>query len=90
MKKILLLCPGFVYLAWYIANVRSIAARHLDQEIVYPFLICGFSVMSLLFFMFSIYTHKRPGNDLFIPLIYMTIGILTLMVGYNTPCCSGG
>lgn len=90
MKKILLLCPGFVYFVWYIANVHSIAARHLDQEIVYPFFICGCSVMALLFLMFYVYRHRISKNYLFIPLIYMAIGMLTLIIGYNTPCCSGG
>lgn len=46
--------------------------------------------MALLFLMFYVYRHRISKNYLFIPLIYMAIGMLTLIIGYNTPCCSGG
>lgn len=93
MKKIIIgsLVPAFVYFIWFVYSVKSLAVQHLDLQIDYPLVFCFVSIIVYIIFKF-IYKIKKDLDRRFllIPKIYLGIGIITLIIGYSTPCCSGG
>lgn len=93
MKKIIIctIAPALVYLIWFVYNVKSLAVQHLDLQIDYPLAFCFVSIIFFIIFKI-IYKIKKDLDRRFllIPKIYLGIGILTLIIGYWTPCCSGG
>lgn len=93
MKKIIIcaISPALVYFIWFVCNVKSLAVQHLDLQIEYPLVFCFVSIA--FFIIIKIINKLKKDLDRrfqLIPKIYLGIGIVTLIIGYWTPCCSGG
>lgn len=91
MKRYFSVCPVMVYFVWYLFSVDALAARHLGEEITYHAAISFAGLLRLLIVLCKKFRDKMPPNGrLAVPLVYIAVGLVTLMIGYHTPCCTGG
>ena len=75
-----------IYIKFFNLNVLDMARSHLERQIYIPANITAFSVL-LFCIMLKINQKRKIDKILFIiPLIFFTAAVITLFIGYNTPC----
>ena len=83
------LCPAALYTVWFLLRVQALAARHLDEEVFIPAAVCLLSSIWLLLALLRSFRDRHFFRCL-LSLAYLTVGLWTLVVGLQTPCCTGG
>ena len=85
------LCPVLLYTLWFLTQVRGLAARHLDEEVFIPEAVCLLGGAWLLLVLADCFRTRRFSMMRCLgPLACLAAGVLNLMIGLHTPCCSGG
>lgn len=87
----LLACIGLaVYLYWFLANVSSMAAAHMEIQYGPPCLVCAIGILATAAG-FALYLTKTVKSKavLAVPLLILAVGIYTFAVAWHTPCCVG-
>ena len=75
-----------LYIFLFCFNVSCLVAKHMDFEIFYPLALIAFSIL-LFISMLVINKFNSFDKKLFlIPLLFFISAIITLIVGYYTPC----
>lgn len=81
-------CPAVIFMLWFVINVSSIASEHMDYQIEYPIWMLALGVVLLLIQFFLRHVRlKMNGRCYIVPAIYILVGMITLLVGWATPCC---
>ncbi len=89
MKKISIAASiilSLIYVASYLANVSELVSLHTDDQLFIPIIVMLISVL-LVVVMAIINKVKVVDRKMYIiPAAFFAASVLTLAVGYYTPC----
>ena len=90
MKRILLfsisIVLSLIYVVCFCLNVSELVSEHMDNQIFYPIIAMAFSVLLSVAMLIINRFKSFDCKFFFIPLLFFVCAVITLIIGYNTPC----